>query len=92
MGRTRGHWEIENRLHSVRDETLGEDRCRVRKGPRAEVLAAICNACVHLLDGIKAISKAAATRRFAAHPEETIPLYLSPTWKRPCRQRRFYLT
>jgi hypothetical protein len=26
------------------------------------------------LEGIKAISKAAATRRFAAHPEETIPL------------------
>ena len=74
LRRTRGHWGIENRLHYVRDETLGEDRCRVRKGHGAQVLAAIRNACVHLLDGIKAISKAAATRRFAAHPEETIPL------------------
>jgi len=74
LGRTRGHWGIENRLHYVRDETLGEDRCRVRKGHGAQVLAAIRNACVHLLNGIKAISKAAATRRFAAHPKETIPL------------------
>ena len=74
LRRTRGHWGIENRLHYVRDETLGEDRCRVRKGHGAQVLAAIRNACVHLLDGIKAISKAAATRRFAARPEETIPL------------------
>ncbi|TMQ32007.1 MAG: transposase, partial [Planctomycetota bacterium] len=29
---TRGHWGIENRLHYVRDVTLGEDGCRVRKG------------------------------------------------------------
>ena len=29
---TRGHWGIENRLHDVRDVTLGEDGCRVRKG------------------------------------------------------------
>ena len=28
----RGHWEIENRLHYVRDVTLGEDASRVRKG------------------------------------------------------------
>src|SRR3954454_24881187 len=33
----RGHWEIENRLHYVRDETLGEDRCRVRTGSAPQV-------------------------------------------------------
>lgn len=27
LRRVRQHWEIENRLHYVRDETLGEDRC-----------------------------------------------------------------
>jgi predicted transposase YbfD/YdcC len=74
LGRVRGHWGIENRLHYVRDETLGEDRCRVRKGQGAQVLAAIRNAVVHLLEGVKADSKAAATRRFAVHPEEAIPL------------------
>ena len=28
----REHWRIENELHYVRDVTLGEDACRVRKG------------------------------------------------------------
>ena len=76
LRRTREHWGIENRLHYVRDETLGEDRCRVRKGNGAQVLAAIRNACVHLLEGVKATSKAAATRRFAVYPEEALPLLL----------------
>jgi hypothetical protein len=74
LGRVRGHWGIENRLHYVRAETLGEDRCRVRKGDGAQVLAARRNAAVHLLEGVEASSKAAATRRFAVHPEEALPL------------------
>src|SRR5262249_30740209 len=53
LSRTRGHWGVENRLHWVRDETLGEDRCRVRKGNGAQVLAALRNACVHLLEGVE---------------------------------------
>jgi len=77
LRRVRQHWEIENRLHYVRDETLGEDRCRVRKGNGAQVLAALRNACVHLLEGVEAPSKAAATRRFAAHPEEALLLLLT---------------
>src|SRR4051794_29016867 len=32
LGLVRTHWGIENGLHYVRDETLSEDRCRVRKG------------------------------------------------------------
>ena len=32
------------------------------------------NAAVHLLEGVEASSKAAATRRFAVHPEEALPL------------------
>jgi predicted transposase YbfD/YdcC len=70
----RGHWEIENRLHWVRDETLGEDRCRVRTGSAPQVLAALRNVVVHLLEDVKAASKAAATRRFAAHPDEALRL------------------
>lgn len=72
----RGHWGIENRLHYVRDETLGEDRCRVRKGAGAQVLAAIRNAAVHLLGEVNPKNKAAATRRLAAHPEEAVKLLL----------------
>jgi predicted transposase YbfD/YdcC len=70
----RGHWGIENGLHYVRDVTLGEDACRVRTGNAPQVLAALRNAVVHLLEGVEAASKAAATRRFAAHPREALRL------------------
>jgi predicted transposase YbfD/YdcC len=70
----RGHWGIENKSHYVRDETLGEDRCRIRTGSSPQVLAALRNVAVHLLEGRQASSKAAATRRFMAHPEEALPL------------------
>jgi hypothetical protein len=68
LGLARGHWGIENGLHWVRDVTLGEDACRVRTGSAPQVLAALRNAVVHLLGGVKAASKAAATRHFAARP------------------------
>ena len=74
LGLARGHWGIENGLHYVRDVTLGEDACRVRTGSAPQVLAAIRNAVVHLLDGVKAASKAAATRTFAARPFKALPL------------------
>jgi hypothetical protein len=70
----RGHWGIENGLHYVRDVTLGEDGCRVRTGAAPQVLAALRNVAVHLLHGVKAASKAAASRRFAAHPFEALAL------------------
>jgi predicted transposase YbfD/YdcC len=71
---TRGHWGIENRLHYVRDVTLGEDGCRVRKGSAPQVLAAVRNAVIHLLAGVDAASTAAAIRRLNNHPEEALAL------------------
>ena len=73
----RGHWGIENRLHYVRDVTLGEDASRVRSGSSPQILAALRNAVIHLLDGVEAPSKAAATRRLAAHPDEAVQLILA---------------
>jgi predicted transposase YbfD/YdcC len=73
----RGHWGIENRLHWVRDETLGEDACRVRSGEAPQFLAALRNAVVHLLETVKAPSKAAATRRLAIKPLEAVLLLTS---------------
>jgi hypothetical protein len=70
----RQHWEIENRLHYVRDVTLGEDACRVRRGAAPQVLAAVRNAVVHLLGGLDAPNHAAAIRRLNAHPEEAFDL------------------
>ena len=43
----RAHWEIENRLHHVRDVTFNEDRCRVRAGARP--LAALRNLAIALI-------------------------------------------
>ena len=70
----RGHWGIENRLHYVKDETLGEDRCRVRTGSSPEILSLLRNVVVHLLEEVEAPNKAAATRRFMIHPHEAFPL------------------
>jgi len=70
----RSHWEIENRLHHVRDVTLGEDASRVRKNSAPQALAALRNAVIHLLDEVDATSKAAARRRFAARPNEALQL------------------
>lgn len=46
---SRGHWEIENRLHWVRDVTFDEDRCRIRKGAGARVMASLRNLVISLL-------------------------------------------
>lgn len=45
----RGHWGIENRSHYVRDVTLDEDACRIRKGNAPQNLAALRNAIVSML-------------------------------------------
>jgi hypothetical protein len=71
---TRAHWGIENGLHYTRDETLGEDRCRVRRGRAPQVLASLRNVAVHLLRGQPTPSLAAATRRFAAEPTQALDL------------------
>lgn len=46
---SRGHWTIENRLHYVRDVTFDEDRCSVRKGNGAQVMASLRNLAISLL-------------------------------------------
>jgi predicted transposase YbfD/YdcC len=71
----RGHWGIDNRLHGVRDVTLGEDACPVRSGSAPQVLAATRNVVVHLLEEVEAVSKAAALRRFAIYPLEAFALF-----------------
>ena len=50
LGLARGHWAaIENRLHYVRDETLGEDRCTICRGHAPQNLAALRNAALNWL-------------------------------------------
>lgn len=77
LGLSRAHWGIENGLHHTRDETFGEDRCRVRRGEAARVLASLRNVAVYLLRQQDHASVAAATREMAAYPERALGLLKS---------------
>ncbi|MGB7342719.1 MAG: ISAs1 family transposase [Pirellulaceae bacterium] len=70
----RGHWGIENRLHWVRDVTMGEDKCRARTGQVPENLATLRNTAITLLrtNGYKAI--APALRTMATKPSELLKI------------------
>ena len=70
----REHWHIENRLHYVRDVTMGEDASRLRSGSAPQVLAAVRNVVVGLFrrDGWNNI--AAALRHHAAQPLKALAL------------------
>ncbi len=65
----RGHWGIENRLHWVRDVTLGEDRCQVRTGSGPQALAAIRNTVIGVLRRAGHANIAAALRTYAGKPQ-----------------------
>jgi predicted transposase YbfD/YdcC len=70
----RGHWAIENRLHYVRDVTLGEDACRVRSGAAPQVLAALRNATIGLLRRSGSTNIAASLRANAWQPGAALRL------------------
>jgi len=58
----RGHWGIENKEHWVRDESFGEDRCRVRTGSAPQVLAGVRNLTMNWLRSLKVDNIAEALR------------------------------
>jgi predicted transposase YbfD/YdcC len=74
---SRGHWGIENKLHWVRDMSLGEDACRVRTGEAPEILAAVRNSVLRLIRSSGLTEIAATLRRHAAKPLEAIHLVMS---------------
>ena len=65
LGWSRGHWGIENRLHYVRDVTMGEDANRTRSGSGPQVLAALRNLAISKLrlDGVDEHRRRPATQR-----------------------------
>jgi hypothetical protein len=71
---SRGHWQIENGLHWVRDVTLGEDASQVRSGQAPANLAACRNTCLGLLRRAGYRNVAAALRRHAMYPREALAL------------------
>ena len=64
----RAHWDIENRLHWVRDVSFDEDRSQVRAGHAPQVMATLRNIAISLLRVCGAANIAAACRRYAAQP------------------------
>src|SRR5947208_1867018 len=62
LGWARGHWGVENRLHYVRDVTMGEDGSRIRTGSAPQVMAGLRNAAVTLLRRLGATNIAEALR------------------------------
>lgn len=65
----RGHWEIENRLHWVRDVTFAEDQSQIRTGAGPRMMAMLRNftiSLVRLLHEAKWIAQ--ALRDLAARP------------------------
>lgn len=67
LGAVRAHWQIENSLHWVRDVTMGEDVCQVRKGSAPHVMAALRNTALGLIRHHRGRRVASAMRHFAAH-------------------------
>ena len=74
----RGHWEIENRLHYVRDFSYDEDRSRVRNGKLPRNLACLSNAAISIvrLRG-RFRHQPQAHRHYAARQDEALREVLS---------------
>jgi len=72
----RQHWHIENRVHYVRDVTLGEDACRVRVGNGPRVLATLRNTLLTTLrlQGVSNIAE--ALRTFAQFPYRALAQFV----------------
>jgi hypothetical protein len=73
----RGHWEIENRLHYVRDVTFDEDRSTVRSGAAPQTLAACRNLALALLRRADLPNIAAGLRTYAGRPHAAVALITS---------------
>jgi predicted transposase YbfD/YdcC len=79
----RDHWGIKNRLHWVRNVTLGEDLHQARTGSGPHALAIYRNLLISLLRLSGHTNIARAIRHHARHPDQAIALVAS---KKPTTQ------
>jgi predicted transposase YbfD/YdcC len=70
----RAHWGIENRLHWIRDETFGEDRCQVRSGSAPQALTALRNTVIGIVRRAGHANVAAALRTYGHQPRQALAL------------------
>ncbi len=68
----RGQWQIENRVHHVRDMTYDEDRSQVRRGRRPHAMATLRNVAISLLRLVGVDNIAAATRYLGREVERPL--------------------
>lgn len=70
----RGHWQVENGLHYVKDVTLGEDASQTHIGNGADVFAMVRNIAVSLIRRSGHRDIAAQLRRYSGCPLEALAL------------------
>src|SRR5215210_3205829 len=70
----RGHWQVENGLHYVKDVTLGEDASQMHVGNGADVFAIVRNIAISLLRRAGHRDIAAQLRRYSSCPHEALAL------------------
>jgi len=70
----RGHWQIENRSHWVRDVVYGEDESQVRVGNVAQAMSALRNTAIGLMRVAGESNIARACRKYAAQPWQALAL------------------
>ena len=75
----RGHWEIENRLHWVRDVTYGEDHSRARTGTAPRAMASLRNLVISALRLAGWTNIAQALRHMARDTTRPLTLLGIPT-------------
>ncbi len=70
----RGHWQIENGLHSIKDVTLGEDRSLMHTGNGPSILAILRDTVVSVLHRAGWRTIAERLRYYSGHPKEALAL------------------
>ncbi len=70
----RGHWHVENRLHWVRDVTMGEDLSQTRTGGGPRMMAGLRNLAISLLRLSGHTNIAKALRHNGRKPKRAIKL------------------
>ncbi len=70
----RGHWQIENGLHYVKDVTLGEDRSLIHSGNGPSIMAILRDTVVSVLHRAGWRTIAERLRYYSGHPKEVFAL------------------
>lgn len=82
LGRVRGHWEIENSLHHVKDRSWGEDKHTLRRPGLAECFSMLLNVALSVLrrpgQFDSQLSMPRRAKRCEANPQLALSLLCSP--------------